>query len=351
MFRRVVSRRRMSSWQMWWISVVRRSSSAHRLVETDLLGGLGGDLGEGTQILRAALPQMGQSERTVRIVEEAADPPQGVVAGGAGAGEVPGQLLVGLQDLLHHGPGPAGRPLEVAQVAARVGQTVGMIDAIAVDHALALQPQQRLVGRLEHLRQLDADRGERVDVEEPSVVQLVVGDLPIGQAVPLAVQQVRESQMLGAGGDREHVVEVPHHGFLRGGAVGLADLLHPQLDLPVGQHRADGVSQHRHQDRALGRRIDVEPVGVGRVGAVAQGRPQGAVVPDRGRDRHVVGHHVHDQPHAVVVRRRGETAQAVLSADLRADPRVVHHVVPVGRAGGGLQDGEQNTCPTPSCAR
>ena len=54
-------------------------------------------------------------------MEQAAHPPQRVVPGGARAREVPGQLLLALEDLLHHGPGPAGGLLQIAQIIESAG--------------------------------------------------------------------------------------------------------------------------------------------------------------------------------------------------------------------------------------
>ncbi len=307
--------------------------------------GLGGDLLEGAQVTGAPLPQMGQAQRAVRVVEQARHPPQRVVAGRARAGEVAGQVLLALEDLLDHGPGPVGRALEIAQVAARIGEAVGMVDPVAVDHALALQLQQRAMGRLEHGGVLDPHRGEGVHVEEAPVVQLLVGDLPVREPVPLAVQQIGEPEVLGAGGDGQHVVVVAHHGLLGDRPVGLRDLLDAHRDLPVGEDRPDGPSQHRHEHRALAGELEVEPLGEGGGGAVAQHRPQCSVVPDRGRDRHVVGDDVHDDPHPVGVGGLGEAVQRLLPADLLADAGVVHDVVAVGRAGRGLQHGGAEQVP------
>ena len=97
-----------------------------------------------------------------------------------------GQVLARLQDLLHHGPPAAGGLGQAVEVALRVGQPVGVVDAQAVDGAVADQPQDELVGRVEDLRVLDPQPGEGVDREEPAVVQVAVGPPPVDQLVVLA---------------------------------------------------------------------------------------------------------------------------------------------------------------------
>ena len=97
----------------------------------------------------------------------------------------------GIEDLLDPDPLHAalGQP---RQVAGRVGQTVGVIDADAVDQALADQRQRQRVGLIEHLGTLLAHARQVVDVEEPPVAagdgvdveelrpQLWVGPVPVG---------------------------------------------------------------------------------------------------------------------------------------------------------------------------
>jgi hypothetical protein len=264
-------------------------------------GGLGRDLGVRFRRPGQPLLETAQSGITTGIVEDATHTPEGVVARGPGAGEVPGQLFLALEDLLDHGPGAPGGLVQTAQVATRVRETVGMVDPEAVDHALLVQVQQQGVGPLEDVGQLHPDRRERVHVEEAPVVQLVVGDLPVGESPPLTFEQVGESQTLGPRGHREDVVEVPHHVFLAQGAVRLRDLVDPHGDLPIGEDRADGAPEYRDEDRTFRGGVHVEPGGERRGGAIPEDRPQGVIVPDRGGDGHVVGDHVHHQAHAVGV--------------------------------------------------
>ena len=120
------------------------------------------------QVGRAASAPAGSTKQP-------ADAQQGVVAGRAGARPVVGQLLVALEDLLDDDPGAAGRVGQPLEVAARVGEAVGVVDPQPVDRAVArCSVEQQRVGRVEDLGVLDPHRDQRVDVEEAPVVQLLV---------------------------------------------------------------------------------------------------------------------------------------------------------------------------------
>lgn len=80
------------------------------------------------------------------------------------------------------------------EIVARIRQTVGVIDPEGVDIALGIELDEEAVGRGEHVGILDADRGERADVEESPVVQLFVGHLPVGQPVVLALDEDAQRQ-------------------------------------------------------------------------------------------------------------------------------------------------------------
>ena len=73
-----------------------------------------------------------------------------------------------------------------------IAQAVGMVDADAIEHA-ALQPlENQRVGFFEDVLALDAQADERVDVEEASVAELLIGSLPVGKAIVLLVEEVVE---------------------------------------------------------------------------------------------------------------------------------------------------------------
>ena len=84
-----------------------------------------------------------------------------------------------------------------------------MIDADRLDLAVGEQGLQELVRVREDRGILDPQPGQRVDVEEPPVVDLVEGRAPVGQAIRLHFQQlVQRIEALGLAGfaveDRDH---------------------------------------------------------------------------------------------------------------------------------------------------
>ena len=65
-----------------------------------------------------------------------------------------------------------------------------MIDPHARDAPFAEQRLEQLVDRREHVAVLDAQAGQRVDVEEPAVVDLVRRGPPVRQPVRLLLEQL-----------------------------------------------------------------------------------------------------------------------------------------------------------------
>ena len=283
-----------------------------------------GDLGAGA---RADLVvQQGEGRLGGGVDEHPRDPAQRVVAGGAVAGPVGGQLLLALQDLLHHHVGTRARGpaclRQPPEVAAGVREAVRVVDPEAVQHALGEQVQQHPVGGLEDRGVLHPHRGEGVHVEEAPVVELLVRDAPVREPVPLPVHQLGHRQVLGAVADGEHVVDVAQHGLGPDGPV------LPDRDVLAGQGQLAGVedlpdarAEHGHEHRPLRHRpVHVEPAGVPRAGAVPQDRPHGPVVPERAGHGHVVGDHVGDHAHTARVQRGGQRPQARHPAELEVDP-------------------------------
>ena len=146
----------------------------------------------------------------LRVGEHTVDQAQRVVPGGAGGGPGRRQPFAGLEDLLDQDVGAAGDRGQVVEVAAGVAQAVGMVDPQPVDQAF-VEPAADLDVRVgEHLRVLDADRGERVHGEEAPVVEAGVGDLPVHELVVLAiVDRVRVGAVVRRSGrEREPVIVV-----------------------------------------------------------------------------------------------------------------------------------------------
>jgi hypothetical protein len=170
-----------------------------------------------------------------RVKEKPAGPAERVVPGGARAPPVGRQLLGPGEDLLAGHPGAAGRLGQPVQVAARVGEPVGVVHPQAVDQPFGHQAQQQAVGRGEHVLVLHPDRDEGGDVEEPPPVQFGGGGPPAGQPVVLGGGQVGQRQVLGARADRQHVLVIEEHGPVR------AAVVHRQV--------ADAVVERPGQDR------------------------------------------------------------------------------------------------------
>ena len=266
---------------------------------------------------------------------ELVDPPGGVIAGGPGHRPGGGQGLTGGEDLLRRDPRPPGGLGQLGEVAARVGQTIGMVHSQGADDPCPHEFQDEAMAACEDVGVLDPDRGQRADVEETSVVDLLIADLPVGQPVVLALDEYVHRQGLGALGDGEGMVVVAQHPLL-------AQLLlagHHHLlqgELFVGQDGADAPAQDRHEDGLV--QGEIEPGCVGGVRTLAQHRPQGQVVPAGSGHRHVVGNDVHHDAHPTGTGRSGQGLQSGASAHDGADPAMVDDVVAVGGARCGRQD-------------
>ena len=112
-----------------------------------------------------------------RVDEERGGVVEELVADRALDGPV-AQRLAGVQDLLDPHVRGAG-VAQARQVARRVGEPVGVVDAQPVDDAVAHELEDLAVDELEDRGVLDAHAGQVVDVEEapvPAVVGVVVED-------------------------------------------------------------------------------------------------------------------------------------------------------------------------------
>ena len=198
------------------------------------------------------------------------------------------QVLAGREDLLDDDPGPARGRVQPLEVGLRVGEAVGMVDPEAVDHAAAMEVEQHRVRGVEDVCELDADRDQRVDVEEAPVVQDLVLLAPRRERVVLSGEQVGERCVgVAPGREREAVLEVAQHR--------LAVVVAPDGELA---RREDVVERRAEQGQpdaaAAGLPVDVEPVRLRRIAAVPQHLPERRVEVLRLRDRHVVRHDVDD---------------------------------------------------------
>ena len=222
----------------------------------------------------------------------------------------------------------------------RVGQPVGVVHSQPVDQPLAHQAHQHPMGGVEHVRVLDPDRDERVDVKKSPVVELGGRLAPVREPVVLLRQQHAEGQVGHAVPEREHVVEVAQHRpAVSGGVLRIAGR---GVDDEVAQALLQRAGQDGQQQLVFLRLpVDVEPVRELRLPALVEHRPQLPVERFRGGPGHVVGHHVDDQPQVVPVEFGRHLAERGLPAEVRRDQRVVDDVVAVRRAGVGLQDRRQ----------
>jgi hypothetical protein len=273
------------------------------------------------RVVRRPVPEGVERLLAVGLDEQPHHLLERVVAGGPGAG--PGrQVLAGLEDLLGHDPGPRGLLGQPGEVTLRVGEAVRVVDAQAVDDAVADLLQHQGVGRVEDRRVLDAHAREGGHVEEPPVGELVAA-APERQPVVLPSEGLLQVTLdESACGHGELVLVVDD-----------AVLLEPEVAEGLGQ----GCAENGQQERA-GRPVDVEPRCVRRGGSLLEQRPPGGVVLLAG-DRHVVGHDVEHDAEAVRAARRDQGLQARLPAELAVDPAVVDHVVAVLGVPLGLQPG------------
>ena len=76
----------------------------------------------------------------------------------------------------------------------RIAQPVDVIEPQALQPAVRDQAADQPMDRLEGGGVLDAQAGQRIDVEEAPVVDLAAGEPPVGQPVVLALQQVMQGE-------------------------------------------------------------------------------------------------------------------------------------------------------------
>src|SRR5690606_34464009 len=84
----------------------------------------------------------------------------------------------------------AGALLQGPKVPARVEQTVGMVDADALQLPVLDQLQDQPVRRLENLGIFHAQRRQFVDVEKAAIVDLVGCNTPVREAIRLRLEQL-----------------------------------------------------------------------------------------------------------------------------------------------------------------
>ena len=89
----------------------------------------------------------------------------------------------------------ADQSAQALEILRRVAQAVDVVEPQALQLALGDQPLHQAVDRLEGAGILDAQAGQRIDVEEAAVVDVAGGEPPVPELVVLALQQ--QMQRLG----------------------------------------------------------------------------------------------------------------------------------------------------------
>ena len=242
-----------------------------------------------------------------------------VVAGRAGGRPVGGQLLVALEDLLDQHVRAAGRPRR-ARRGSRPGRR-GRPGGRPAARRPGPRANQRTISRalVEDLAAvLDADAGERVDREEPPVVQLGVRAPPVDQLVVLpGVHLAAASPSRGAGRERERVVVVAQLAVRR----------------PSQRRRSvvERVAEHRDAHLAAAEvPVDVERLGVAASRGRACSTSHHHAVLARGRRRPCGWARCRRARRGRRRARRPPTAvEALVAAARRVDAAVVDDVVAV----------------------
>ncbi len=221
------------------------------------------------------------------------------------------------------------RGTQPCDVGAGIRQPVHVVDTQPGDPVVLGQFEDEPVRRPEDVRVLHAHADQAVDVEEPPVVPFVPTEAPVGRPIVLPVQQLLEIRAGDArrsgrhrlGIERERLA-VQHDLALPGAG--------PHGGRTPAQHVAPRFGQAGHQNPPGVRRpVDVECRGeLGRF-TVAQDIPPPRV---RRVRRHVVGHDVDEQPHAVAGQPVEEGAEPGRRAERRIEAARIDDVVAVGAA-------------------
>ena len=148
------------------------------------------DLAERPAVLREIGVGPADAGFARRVHEQAEDQVGEFIAGRAVDRPILAQRLVPRQDLLDDQiEGSWRQRAQPLQVRLGIEEPVDMVDAQAVERPVADQREDEAVGVVEQLRQLHADAGELVDVEEAAIVDVVGGDAEMRRAPMLVGDQ------------------------------------------------------------------------------------------------------------------------------------------------------------------
>ena len=187
------------------------------------------------------IDQVGERARADRVDEQTAGLAKGVIAGGAGHGQTWIQRLVDGQDLLDDDPGVRPRDLpQPAQIPRRIGQSVRVVDAQAVDQTFVEPALHLHMGGVEYRAVLLPQTGQRGDREEPPVAAYPAA--PAGQTVVLTIVYLAAGARAGPRCD------------------GIAEVAEPQY-VPVDHEVVDivvGTQDRQHDSAVVQRPVDIE---------------------------------------------------------------------------------------------
>src|SRR5919201_4069513 len=180
----------------------------HRAVEDQFLAGVG-DIAKIEGAPRQPRIEVVEGAGAGRIDEDAVQQVEEIVSGRAMHSPIRSELFIADEDLFDHGvarevrrgsrsidstrgiwlEGSVTARLQVEKVLHGVKETVRMVDAQALDAPLAQELEGDGMDRLKDLGLLDTDGRQIVDVEEPTIIDLVGCHAPVAQAIWLVGQK------------------------------------------------------------------------------------------------------------------------------------------------------------------
>ena len=83
---------------------------------------------------------------------------------------------------------------EPPEILMRIAQPVDVVEAQPLQSAVRDQPRDQTMNGLERTGVLDAQAGERIDVEKSPIVDIAAGKPPMGKPVVLAFQQMMQGE-------------------------------------------------------------------------------------------------------------------------------------------------------------
>ena len=161
---------------------------------SDLVVRDGGEVGG---FLRKVTIDVGEFAKAVGVHEEAVTDVEEVVAAGSFDRPVGAEELAGLEDFFADDPGVRSVFAQAGEVLEGIAQAIGMIDADAVEDTFVEPVEDAAVGGVEDVRALDANADKRIDVEEATIAEFLIGGAPVGETVVLLIEEVIKGVVVG----------------------------------------------------------------------------------------------------------------------------------------------------------